>query len=112
MLGATSLVVWTLTLEVLIKYVGVVLRADDHGNGGWACGSGRCGGWASENTDLACGSSQDRAHSCPVHDATAVLTGYKLLKLHVLYSGTQEAPLRCTRCCAAACASARTTRGR
>ncbi len=35
MLGAASLIVWTLTLEVLLKYCFVVLRADDRGQGGW-----------------------------------------------------------------------------
>ncbi|GLI60245.1 hypothetical protein VaNZ11_002289 [Volvox africanus] len=33
-LGATSLIFWTLTLVVLVKYIGVVLRADDQGQGG------------------------------------------------------------------------------
>ncbi|KXZ55129.1 hypothetical protein GPECTOR_3g280 [Gonium pectorale] len=30
-LGAAGLIFWTLTLEVLVKYIGVVLRADDKG---------------------------------------------------------------------------------
>ena len=34
LLGAVSLIVWTLTLIVSIKYVGIVLRADDEGEGG------------------------------------------------------------------------------
>eukprot|EP00877_Chromochloris_zofingiensis_P013393 jgi/Chrzof1/8307/Cz03g05190.t1 len=33
-LGSASLFFWTLTLIVLVKYVGVVLRADDNGEGG------------------------------------------------------------------------------
>ncbi|PNW83786.1 hypothetical protein CHLRE_04g217350v5 [Chlamydomonas reinhardtii] len=33
-LGAISLIFWTLTLIVLVKYVGVVLLADDEGEGG------------------------------------------------------------------------------
>ncbi|GLC45883.1 Potassium transporter [Pleodorina starrii] len=33
-LGAASLVFWTLSLIVLVKYIGVVLRADDQGQGG------------------------------------------------------------------------------
>ncbi len=33
-LGATSLVVWTLTLAIAVKYVVLVLRADNHGEGG------------------------------------------------------------------------------
>lgn len=34
LLGALSLIVWTLTLMVSIKYVLIVLRADDEGEGG------------------------------------------------------------------------------
>jgi KUP system potassium uptake protein len=33
-LGILSLILWTLTLMSLVKYVLVVLRADDHGEGG------------------------------------------------------------------------------
>jgi KUP system potassium uptake protein len=33
-LGACGLIVWTLTLIILGKYVGLVLRADNHGEGG------------------------------------------------------------------------------
>ncbi|CAG8656286.1 13390_t:CDS:10 [Dentiscutata erythropus] len=32
--GSLSLIVWSLTIVVLIKYVFIVLRADDHGEGG------------------------------------------------------------------------------
>ncbi|CAG8728306.1 6937_t:CDS:2, partial [Gigaspora rosea] len=32
--GSLSLIVWSLTIVVLIKYVLIVLRADDHGEGG------------------------------------------------------------------------------
>lgn len=34
LLGALSLIIWTLTLMVSIKYVVIVLRADDEGEGG------------------------------------------------------------------------------
>ncbi|GFY83010.1 potassium transporter family protein [Actinidia rufa] len=34
LLGILSLIVWTLTLLVLVKYVFIVLHADDHGEGG------------------------------------------------------------------------------
>ena len=34
LLGALSLIIWTLTLMVSVKYVLVVLRADDEGEGG------------------------------------------------------------------------------
>lgn len=34
LLGALSLIIWTLTLMVSIKYVLIVLRADDEGEGG------------------------------------------------------------------------------
>ena len=34
LLGALSLIIWTLTLIVSIKYVLIVLRADDEGEGG------------------------------------------------------------------------------
>ena len=34
LLGAVSLIIWTLTLIVTIKYVLIVLRADDEGEGG------------------------------------------------------------------------------
>lgn len=34
LLGALSLIVWTITLIVSIKYVFIVLRADDEGEGG------------------------------------------------------------------------------
>lgn len=34
LLGALSLIIWTLTLMVSIKYVTIVLRADDEGEGG------------------------------------------------------------------------------
>lgn len=34
LLGALSLIIWTLTLIVTIKYVFIVLRADDQGQGG------------------------------------------------------------------------------
>lgn len=34
LLGALSLIIWTLTLMVTIKYVFIVLRADDEGEGG------------------------------------------------------------------------------
>lgn len=34
LLGALSLIIWTLTLMVSIKYVLIVLRADDQGEGG------------------------------------------------------------------------------
>src|SRR4051794_32241499 len=33
-LGVLSLVFWSLTLVVAIKYVGVIMRADNHGEGG------------------------------------------------------------------------------
>lgn len=39
-LGAVSLIFWTLTLVVLIKYVGIVMMANDDGEGGsvrWSC---------------------------------------------------------------------------
>ena len=34
LVGALSLIVWTITLVVSIKYVLIVLRADDEGEGG------------------------------------------------------------------------------
>lgn len=34
LLGALSLIIWTLTLIVTIKYVLIVLSADDEGEGG------------------------------------------------------------------------------
>jgi KUP system potassium uptake protein len=34
LLGALSIIIWTLTLMVTIKYVLIVLRADDEGEGG------------------------------------------------------------------------------
>ena len=34
LLGVLSLIIWTLTLMVSIKYVTIVLRADDEGEGG------------------------------------------------------------------------------
>ena len=34
LLGAVSLIIWTLTLIVTVKYVLIVLRADDEGEGG------------------------------------------------------------------------------
>lgn len=34
LLGALSLIIWTLTLMVSVKYVLIVLRADDEGEGG------------------------------------------------------------------------------
>lgn len=34
LLGALSLIIWTLTIIVTIKYVCIVLRADDEGEGG------------------------------------------------------------------------------
>ena len=34
LLGAVSLIIWTLTLIVTIKYVFIVIRADDEGEGG------------------------------------------------------------------------------
>lgn len=34
-LGAVSLIFWTLTLIVLVKYVGLALMADDDGEGAW-----------------------------------------------------------------------------
>jgi KUP system potassium uptake protein len=34
LVGATSLVIWSITALVLIKYAVIVLRADDHGQGG------------------------------------------------------------------------------
>ena len=34
LLGAVSLIIWTLTLIVTVKYVFIVLRADDEGEGG------------------------------------------------------------------------------
>lgn len=34
LLGALSLIIWTLTLIVTVKYVCIVLRADDQGQGG------------------------------------------------------------------------------
>lgn len=33
-LGATSLIIWALTIMVTIKYVVIVLNADDEGEGG------------------------------------------------------------------------------
>ena len=33
-LGALSCIIWTLTLQTTIKYVGVALRADNKGEGG------------------------------------------------------------------------------
>lgn len=77
-LGATSLVVWTLMLEVLIKYVGVVLRADDHGNGGWVHGSGGGGFCVGKRRHHACARCARRmtvpsAGFCPVYAATACL---------------------------------------
>src|SRR3981081_1701248 len=32
--GVISLIVWTLTLIVSVKYVAVIMRADNHGEGG------------------------------------------------------------------------------
>jgi KUP system potassium uptake protein len=32
-LAATSLIFWTLTLIVLVKYVGIIIRFDDNGEG-------------------------------------------------------------------------------
>jgi K+ transporter len=40
LVGATSLVIWSITALVLIKYAVIVLRADDHGQGArhpWLC---------------------------------------------------------------------------
>jgi KUP system potassium uptake protein len=34
LLGALSLIIWTLTIIVTIKYIFIVLRADDEGEGG------------------------------------------------------------------------------
>ena len=34
LLGALSLIIWTVTLMVSVKYVLIVLRADDEGEGG------------------------------------------------------------------------------
>jgi KUP system potassium uptake protein len=34
LLGAVSLIIWVLTLVVTIKYILIVLRADDEGEGG------------------------------------------------------------------------------
>ena len=34
LLGALSLVIWSLTLIVTVKYVFIILRADDEGEGG------------------------------------------------------------------------------
>ena len=34
LLGALSLIIWTLTLIVSVKYIFIVLRADDEGEGG------------------------------------------------------------------------------
>jgi KUP system potassium uptake protein len=34
LLGALSMIIWTLTLIVTVKYVFLVLRADDNGEGG------------------------------------------------------------------------------
>lgn len=34
LLGALSLIIWTLTLMVSVKYITIVLRADDEGEGG------------------------------------------------------------------------------
>lgn len=34
LLGVLSLIIWSLTVFVLIKYVFIVLQADDHGEGG------------------------------------------------------------------------------
>jgi KUP system potassium uptake protein len=34
LLGALSLIIWTITLMVSVKYVLIVLRADDEGEGG------------------------------------------------------------------------------
>lgn len=46
-LNAASLFFWTLTLIVLVKYVGIVLRFDDNGEGEWPpaapAGAGRLG---------------------------------------------------------------------
>lgn len=36
-LGALSLVIWTITLVTTIKYVVVAMRADNHGEGGYLC---------------------------------------------------------------------------
>lgn len=33
LVGATSLVIWSITALVLVKYAIIVLRADDHGQG-------------------------------------------------------------------------------
>lgn len=37
LVGATSLVIWSITALVLIKYAVIVLRADDHGQGATRC---------------------------------------------------------------------------
>ena len=34
MLGVLSLVFWSLTLVIVVKYLGFVMRADNHGEGG------------------------------------------------------------------------------
>lgn len=34
LVGALSLIIWTITLIVSVKYVVIVLRADDEGEGG------------------------------------------------------------------------------
>lgn len=47
-LGSASLFFWTLTLIVLVKYVGVVLRADDNGEGGLWVGLGWVQGFGFE----------------------------------------------------------------
>jgi hypothetical protein len=46
-LAATSLFFWTLTLIVLLKYVGIVIRFDDNGEGevrGYLCQQRGCTG--------------------------------------------------------------------
>ena len=34
LVGALSLIIWTLTLMVSVKYIFIILRADDEGEGG------------------------------------------------------------------------------
>jgi KUP system potassium uptake protein len=43
-MGVMSLIFYTLTLLALIKYVLVVLRADDNGEGRWWLGASSCCG--------------------------------------------------------------------